>query len=129
MLATLRLIIHIHERMSALFHLLQTPVYTFNQLRAILPSDATGHLKTVELSIEYHTENLKDVEVWVSISGDNVRGRICTFEAKNKDITPDRFNQSLFEQVNDMPDIDKYIHLWISRRLNEGKFEDRIKGK
>ena len=111
MLATQRLIIRIHERMSALFRLLQTPVYTFNQLRTILPSDATKQLRTVELSIEYHTENLKDVEVWVSIAGDNVRGRICAFEAKNKDITPDRFNQSLFEQVNDMPDIDKlYIH-------------------
>ena len=112
-----------------MLHFLQTPVYTFNQLRAVLPSDATRHLKTVELTIEYHTENLKDVEVWVSIAGDNVRGKICAFEAKNKDIASDHFNQSLFDQVNNMPDIDDRIHAWVWRRLNEGKLEDRIKGK
>lgn len=98
-----------------------TDLYKYNQIRLVLPSEPAGFLETVELSIEYQEENLKNVEVWVREHGDNVRGRIRYFEAKNKDSKTESFHQDMITQVNDMPDIGDYINAWIWRRQNERK--------
>jgi len=96
-----------------------TDLFEFKQIRFILPAETTGLLDNVELSIEYQEANLKNVEVWVRVHGDNVKGRIRVFEAKNKNTKAESFEQNLITQVNDMPDINDYIDAWIWRRNKE----------
>lgn len=94
-------------------------LFEFQQIRMILNAEATGLLATVEISIEYQDENLKNVELWVRVHGDNVKGHIRNFEAKNKDPKTESFHQDLITQVNKMPDINDYIDAWIWRRQKE----------
>jgi len=98
-----------------------TDLYEFYQIRFRLPSETTGLSDTVELSIEYQKENLAHTEVWVRTDGDNVKGRVRYFDARNKDSKSESFHQDLITQVNDMPDINEYINAWIWRRKNEDK--------
>ena len=104
-----------------MINILQTDLYEFNQLRFILPAETTGLLDTVELSIEYQENNLKNVEVWVRVNGDNVKGQIRSFEAKNKNPKTESFHQDLLTQVNKIPDINDYIDAWIWRRQKEAQ--------
>ena len=106
-----------------MFQFTQMEIYELNQLRIVLPAETTGHLDTAELSIEYHGENLKHIELWVRVAGDNVRGMIRVFEAENKNTASEDFHQSLITQVNMMPDIDDYIDAWIYRRQKEAHKE------
>jgi len=96
-------------------------MYELNQLRIVLPTEATGYLDTAELSIEYHSENLKHIELWVRVAGDNVKGMVRIFEAKKKNIASEDFHQNLITQVNQMPDIGDYIDAWIWRRQKEAE--------
>jgi hypothetical protein len=98
-----------------------TDLYEFNQVRFILPAETAGLMDTVELSLEYQNENLKNVELWVRVSSDNVKGRIKYFEALNKNPDSESFHQDMITQVNDMPDINDYMDAWIWRRQNEKK--------
>jgi len=98
-----------------------TDLYEFYQIRFRLLSETTGLSDTVELSIEYQEENLAHAEVWVRTDGDNVKGRVRYFDARNKDPKTESFHQDLISQVNDMPDINEYINAWIWRRKNENK--------
>jgi hypothetical protein len=98
-----------------------TDLYEFKQIRFILTAEAAGLLENAELSIEYQKENLKHVEVWVRRAEDNVKGHIRTFEATNKDISSESFQQDLITQVNDLDDITAYIDAWIWRRHKEAK--------
>jgi len=97
----------------------QMELYEYSQMRFILPADTTGLLDTVEMSIEYQAENMKNVEVWVRKHGDNVKGKIRSFEADNKNPDSPSFHQNLITQVNGMPDINDYIDAWIWRREKE----------
>jgi len=99
--------------------MLSTELYEFNQIRLMLPSEATGFLDNVVISIEYQKENLKKVEVWVRIDGDKIKGYINYVEAKNKDMKSESFHQDLITQVNKMPNIDAIINAWIWKRQNE----------
>jgi len=95
-------------------------LFEFNQIRLILPAETTGLLDTVEISIEYQEKNLKHVEAWVRVVGDNVKGKIMqSFEAKNKDPKSASFRQDLITQVNGIPDINDHIDAWIWRRQKE----------
>jgi len=107
-----------------MIHLTQTELYEFNQIRFVLPAEATGLLDTVELSIEYQEENLKNAEVWVRVKNDNVKGRIKHFDVKNKDHQSETFQQDLITQVNDMSDINDYINAWVWRRQNESNTKE-----
>ena len=94
-------------------------LFEFRQNRFILSAKSTGLPDTVELSFEYQEANLNNIELWVRVHGDNVKGRIRFFEAENKDINSESFHQDLITQVNAMPDINDYISAWIWRRQNE----------
>jgi len=98
-----------------------TDLFEFKQIRFILPAETTGLLDTVELSLEYQEDNLSNIEIWVRVNGDNVKGKIRSFEAKNKDIGSEEFHQNLITQVNIMSDIHAYIDAWIWRRQNGAK--------
>ena len=99
----------------------QVEMHNFEQLRVVLPAETTGHLDTVELSIEYQKGNLMHVEVWVRVVGDNVKGLIRIIEAENKNVEAKEFQNSLLMQVNNMPDISDYIDAWIYRRQDNSK--------
>ena len=94
-----------------------TSMIECTQIRFTLTAEATGLMDNVELSIEYHEENLHIVEVWVRVLGDNVKGLIRQFEAKNKNMKSESFHQNLITQVNEMPDINDYIDAWIWHRM------------
>ena len=98
-----------------------TDLYEYNQIRLVLPAETAGFLETAEISIEYQEQNLNNVEVWVREHGDNVKGRIRYFEAKNKNPKSESFHQDLITQVNEMPDINDYVNAWLCRRQNEPK--------
>jgi len=98
-----------------------TDLYEYDQIRLVLPAETAGFLETVELSIEYQAKNLNNVEVWVRAEGDNVKGRIRYFEAKNKNPNSESFHQDLIIQVNEMPGINDYVNAWLWRRRNESK--------
>ena len=84
-------------------------LYEFKQIRFILPAEATGLLDTIEMILEYQEENLKHVELWVRVDGDNVKARIMQpFEGINKDPKSESFHQDLISQVNGMPAINDY---------------------
>lgn len=91
-------------------------LYELKQIRFVLPAETTGVLDTVELSLEYQEENLENVEIWVRVHRDKVKGWIRNFEATNKNPNTESFHQDMIVQVNNMPDINMYINTWILHR-------------
>ena len=76
-------------------------------------------LDKVELSIDFKEDNLKIAEIWVRVNGDNVKGLIGFFDARNKNLKSGSFLQDLITQVNRMPDINDWIDGWILHSRND----------